>query len=188
MSDFEASPENEKLETRVSRTREILRERARILAREFVVEKVEEVVDLVELQYAGRRYAIETDLVREVVAVPEVTPLPCTPEFVLGLLNIRGKIVSVVDLCRVLGLGETHEPWARVIIVETHQIEVAFGIGSCQVTRMPQSRLRGDAAEGGHSHFVKTLTTDGVALLDIERIIAETRYAAQNLLLETEGQ
>lgn len=52
-------------------------------------------------------YAVETALVREVVAAPELAALPTAPPSVLGVFNLRGEIVPVFDLANLLGLGTT---------------------------------------------------------------------------------
>jgi purine-binding chemotaxis protein CheW len=52
----------------------------------------------------GQRYAVDAVLVREVVAVPSLLPVPMTPEWLLGLCNLRGVALAVVDLGGVLDL------------------------------------------------------------------------------------
>lgn len=45
-----------------------------------------------------QRFALSTEYVREMFLIPNVTPIPNTPEYVRGLINLRGKIVSLIDL------------------------------------------------------------------------------------------
>lgn len=63
-------------------------------------------------------YAIETALVREVVAAPDLAVLPTAPGSVLGVFNLRGEIVPVFDLAALLGLGTTGDA-AFVAVVDT---------------------------------------------------------------------
>jgi chemotaxis signal transduction protein len=56
-----------------------------------------------QLQIVGLRIGRETlglpiSLVREIVRVPEITPVPNAPEHIEGVINLRGKIIAVVDL------------------------------------------------------------------------------------------
>jgi purine-binding chemotaxis protein CheW len=51
------------------------------------------------------QYAIPLLTVREVIGMPEITPVPFTPNYFLGIMNLRGQIISVVDLRLKLGLG-----------------------------------------------------------------------------------
>jgi purine-binding chemotaxis protein CheW len=77
----------------------IYRARAEQLAREPEQHGAEEQqIDIVEFILSGEQYAIESAHVSGVHSLKELTQLPCTPPFVLGVVNMRGKILSVVDL------------------------------------------------------------------------------------------
>ena len=59
----------------------------------------------VTFEVAGRLFGIDIRLVREVCSDPEITPVARTPEFVRGLLNLRGQLVTVIDMGTRLGTG-----------------------------------------------------------------------------------
>lgn len=157
----------------------VLNERAAVLARHIDAEVVEETTDLVTLDVGGHSYAIEAELVREVFPVREVTPLPTSPDFVLGITNVRGKIIAVLDLLRVLGLGSATRSTRQVVIVAVGAIEVAFDIGESGIARIPQSRVRPTSSPAGS--YVKAVTSDELGILDVERIIGDTRHTAASL-------
>jgi purine-binding chemotaxis protein CheW len=105
----------------------ILEARARVLAREPESEPEEEGIEVVEFLLAEERYAFPSSCVAEVYPLRELTPLPCTPPFVLGVINIRGKILSVLDLRRffdlpIRGLSDLN----KVIVLRNDAME--FGI------------------------------------------------------------
>ncbi len=77
--------------------REILRGRARALAQEAPAPAGAS-SEVLEFILAQEHYAIESAWVREVVPLRELTPLPGVPAFVLGIIHLRGQIVSVLDL------------------------------------------------------------------------------------------
>ncbi len=57
---------------------------------------------------------------REVLSYTKITPIPCTPAYVAGVLNLRGSVVSVVDLRLKFGMKSTEiTPDSAIIIVET---------------------------------------------------------------------
>ncbi len=58
----------------------------------------EETIELVEFTLARGRYALEAKHVREVYPLRGLTPLPCTPSFILGIINVRGQLMAVTDL------------------------------------------------------------------------------------------
>ena len=85
----------------------VLRQRAAALARKPEEEKAHaEYMDVVAFLLADEKYAVEVSYVREVLRLKRLTPLPCTPPFVLGAINVRGQILSVVDLRRLFDLPE----------------------------------------------------------------------------------
>ncbi|MFZ4571337.1 MAG: chemotaxis protein CheW [Bacteroidales bacterium] len=88
--------------------RELLQERSRNLAREPEASDAgREMMDVVAFSLAGESYAIDSSFVREIYPLKAYTPLPGTPDFVLGIMNIRGQILSVVNLKTFFQLPET---------------------------------------------------------------------------------
>ncbi|MDP1939034.1 MAG: chemotaxis protein CheW, partial [Gallionella sp.] len=68
-------------------TQRILKERAQALAREAVpAEAADASIEVIEFLLAHERYAVASEHVREVYPLEELTPLPCTPAFVLGIV------------------------------------------------------------------------------------------------------
>ena len=73
-------------------------------------------VELISFEIGGQEYCIDVRSVREIRGWTPVTPMPQTPDFILGVINLRGTVMPVLDLrCR-LGLGRT-EPSSRHVIV-----------------------------------------------------------------------
>jgi purine-binding chemotaxis protein CheW len=64
----------------------------------------------------AQRFAWELEFVREIVPTPVVTRLPGAPRWVLGLLNLRGRVVTVVDLALRMGLAEG--AGASIVVLE----------------------------------------------------------------------
>jgi purine-binding chemotaxis protein CheW len=75
---------------------------------------------------AGQRLAADIRHTREVVVLPDRTAVPRAPAFVLGVANLRGNVVPVVDLRQVLGLPPSHtDASLRTIVLEHGGIQVA---------------------------------------------------------------
>lgn len=80
-------------------SRRILHDRALALAQSTdAKERNEETIEVVEFTLAAEAYLIETKHVREISRITALTPLPGAPAFVLGIVNIRGEILAVIDL------------------------------------------------------------------------------------------
>jgi|SRR5579885_3695678 len=89
------------------RKREILEERARALAVEPREDDAQtQTLEVVQFMISNEKYGIETAFVREIFPLKDYTPLPCTPSYVLGIINVRGEIITVVDLKKFFELAE----------------------------------------------------------------------------------
>jgi len=106
----------------------ILKARARALAKEpEQAVAARSFIEITEFRLASETYGIESSFVREVYPLKDFTPLPGVPPFVLGIVNVHGQILSVVDLKKFFnlpdkGLGELN----KVIILHNGRME--FGI------------------------------------------------------------
>ncbi len=80
------------------------------------------------LQVAGLRLALRFSAVREVVLIPQLTPMPGVPAYVAGSFELRGQVVPVLDLSVLLGRPSPFDSEARVVIL-TGEIEVGFVAG-----------------------------------------------------------
>lgn len=80
-------------------------------------------------------YAVPIGDVQEVVKIPEITPVPNSPEFILGIMNLRGKIVPVLDLEKRFSLVREHEAAPQHIVV-TETDDTLFGVRVDKVTEV----------------------------------------------------
>lgn len=62
-------------------------------------------------------YGLELLRVREIIALMDITPVPLTPDYVRGVMNLRGKVIPVVDLRRKFGMPKTEDHDRKCIIV-----------------------------------------------------------------------
>lgn len=105
----------------------ILRKRAELLARPEERTTDAESLGMVEFLLANEHYAIESHFIREVFPLKDYTPLPGVPPFVLGLLNVRGRILSIVDIKKFFDLPDKGiSDLNKVIIIHDETME--FGI------------------------------------------------------------
>jgi len=88
-------------------TEEILRQRADSLALEQSEQADEQRHGIMLFALGEEWYGIRIASVREIYNEYVVTPIPCVPDYINGVVNIRGEIVSVTDLRAMMGLGRT---------------------------------------------------------------------------------
>jgi purine-binding chemotaxis protein CheW len=84
-------------------------------------------VELIVLEVGGNAFCIDIRSVREIRGYTASTPLPQAPDFVLGVINLRGTVMPVLDLRARLGLGVT-EATGRHVIVVVHQGDRPAGL------------------------------------------------------------
>jgi purine-binding chemotaxis protein CheW len=74
-------------------------------------------MEIILLEVAGHAFCIDIRAVREIRGYTESTPLPQAPDYVLGVINLRGTVMPVLDLRARLGLGVTEVTGRHVIVV-----------------------------------------------------------------------
>lgn len=99
----------------------ILTDRALTLAKPLKdgAPSMEEMIELLVVSLGGERFGIEALYALEAISLRELIPVPCTPAFVLGVVNYRGRILAILDLRRILDLpGEGVMEGSKVVAVE----------------------------------------------------------------------
>lgn len=165
-------------------TQRILKERAQILALEAVTaETADESIEVLEFLLAHEQYAVESLYVREVYPLEELTPLPCTPGFVLGIANLRGEILSVLDIKKFFDLPETGlTNLNKVIVLES--ADMVFGIladAISGVRRIPRAGIQPSlpTLTGIREDYLLGVTAERVVILDAEKLLAAERLIVQ---------
>ena len=88
-------------------TEQILKRRALSLATQAEGDELSDRVALLLFRINEEWYAVKLADVREIFQNFDITPIPCVPDFVLGVTSVRGEILSVTDPARLMGLGST---------------------------------------------------------------------------------
>jgi len=85
-----------------------------------------------EFSLGSEDYAIPLLMVREVISVPETTPIPKAPPHFLGIMNLRGQVISVVDLRKKLKVDtkKDKEKEEAVIIVDIGSMNIGVVVDS----------------------------------------------------------
>lgn len=79
----------------------------------------------------SERYAVDIMFIEEIIRLMEITQVPRAPEFVEGIINIRGKVIPVVDMKKKLGLGSiSSDNNTRIIITNIRDKKVGFLVDS----------------------------------------------------------
>jgi len=166
------------LEVAPEEKKTVLRSRAKKLSQEIESEgRDEKYFEILEFLLAHETYAIETPFIREVYPMTELTPLPCTPAFVFGLINVRGQILTVMDMKIFFNLPERGiTNLNKVIVVRKDTMELGIladeiiGIRNIPVNDLqpPLSTMTGI-----HAEYLKGVTGERLIVLDMERFLTD---------------
>lgn len=139
---------------------------------------------------ADESFAMPLLAVKEVIGMPEVTPVPHSPAHFIGVMNLRGQIISIVDLRKVLGAKTDNSGETCVIICDLNPVVVGAVVSSVNnVLNVTEAELeqKPDIQSSRAAEFVRSvinrdnklvLLVDIAKALGVEALVA----AAQNNL------
>lgn len=149
------------------------------------VEVKEEHRLLVVFQLVDEWYGVDIRGVREIIISPAIFHLPNVPDYIAGIFNFRGNIVSVTDLKKLFGLPEAESAGVRPRLVVIEHDRILTGIlvdGFATVVEIPVSKIEGTVAtlESEKGGLVDgQFEWDGrlIAFLNARKIIEKTRLS-----------
>jgi purine-binding chemotaxis protein CheW len=132
---------------------------------------------VIEFVLAHERYAMDVQYVKEVYPLKDLTSLPCTPSFVLGIINVRGQVVSVVDIKHFFDLP-SKEPTdqTKVLIIKNHAMEMGVLADAVVGERkIPLTDIQSDSAmlRGLREQYVRGVTQDRLVVMDVEKFLLD---------------
>jgi purine-binding chemotaxis protein CheW len=156
----------------------ILRERAARLARPDSAEApAADRLELLEFRLADERYAVETRFVSEVHPLRDLTPLPGTPPFIRGIVNLRGRILPVYDLKKFFGLPEQGvTDLHRIVVADGGDIEIGLLADVVTGVRtLPPAALSPllPTLSAIAAEYLKGVSEDRLIVLDLARLLSD---------------
>ncbi len=162
----------------------MLKQRAAELAREDAGEPGGgAVLHVIGFRFSGELYAVEQRYVREIVPVRMLTPLPGAPGFVLGVVGIRGRIVSLVDLKRFFGFPEQGlSERDRTIVLSGYGME--FGILAEEIAgtqTVPEEKVKKTTRmeERIGARYSLGVVEEGPIVLDAQAMLTDERLVVR---------
>lgn len=169
------TPENKSPQENI---RDILLARAKKLAQVELSGKIEgENIEILSFRLAEEIYGIEAKYIKEVYPIREITILPSVPPFAYGLVNIRRRIYSIIDLRPLFDLPLSDRgAESRIIILKNEQM--SFGLFCDQVIALQSisaNTLQPQVAglNGLRNALLKGITKDRLIVLDGNKLLNE---------------
>jgi len=138
---------------------------------------------VVGFRIGNETYGVRIGSVREIVRVPEITIVPNAPEAIEGVINLRGKIIPVMDLRKRFGsAGLQADKKNRILVVELENRLLGLIVSSdSEVLKIPPSEIEPPGtvfAEGESSYVTGVGKLKGrlIILLDIARLLRQPEF------------
>lgn len=152
-------------------------------------ENKDEILQLVSFKIGNEEFGVNILKVQEIIRMIEITQMPNSPEFVDGVINLRGRVIPVISLRKKLGLQRIeHDRNSRTIVVEICGRTVGFIVDSVsEVLRIPVNITEAPPAiaAGINSDYITSiarLEDRLLILLDLEKaLLGEEKEQLQEL-------
>lgn len=141
--------------------------------------------ELISVRIGGQQFALDIMAVREIRGWSASTPVPHAPSYVVGMINLRGVVLAVVDLSARLGLGAC-QPDSSSVVVVAHINDVPVGLlveAVCDIIAVTEDMVQPPPGVGTDEvrEFVQGIisTDEGiVTLLCLDQVLPVVRAAA----------
>lgn len=142
-------------------------------------------IQLVVFRLAGEEFGLDIAQVREIIRMQGITPMPQAPEFIEGVINLRGQIIGVMDLAKRFGLkSQTKTEKSRIVVVEIKENTVGLIVDEVpEVLRISEGQIDPTPSvieSQVHSEFIR-----GVGKLEDRLLIL---LAAEKILSQEEAK
>jgi purine-binding chemotaxis protein CheW len=133
-------------------------------------------------------YGIDILKVREIIEMMDVTPIPRTPDSVRGVINLRGKVIPVVEVRQKFGLEaveDTHKTCIIVVQVNRGEEQYKMGLIVDEVTEVMDIESEDiqrapDFGDGIDDNFIRAISkcnSEVQVLLNVEEVVLDEDYA-----------
>lgn len=141
----------------------------------------EELLQLVVFQLGEEEFGLDIMQVQEIIRIPEITRIPHSPDHVKGVINLRGKIITVINLDTRFGMEQkVHDDNSRIIVAEFDENVVGMVVDSVsEVLRLPLSTVEqvpeivSGKINANYLKGVGKLEDRMLILLDITKVVME---------------
>lgn len=144
------------------------------------VHDADTLLQLVTFTISSEEFGLDILKVQEIIRTMEITRVPRAPEFVEGVINLRGKVIPIIDMRKRFGLeAKTHDSHTRIIVVEISATIVGFVVDSVsEVLRIQSNTVEPPPpiVSGVDSEYISgvgKLEDRLLILLDIDRLLSE---------------
>ena len=140
-------------------------------------------LQLVTFNISNEEFGVDILKVQEIIRTMEITKVPRAPEFVEGVINLRGKVIPIIDLRRRFGMeSRKHDSQTRIVVIELNNMIVGFVVDSVsEVLRIPADTVVPPPAivSGVDSEYISgvgKLDDRLLILIDLEKLLSSEEH------------
>ncbi len=144
-----------------------------------------ELYQLVTFNIDSEEYGVDIVKVQEIIRPMDITKVPRAPAYVQGVINLRGKVIPIIDLRSRFGMAiREHDTQTRIIVIELSGMVVGFIVDSVsEVLRLPANTVEAPPAlvSGIDSEYISgvgKLSDRLLILLDLNTLLKECELAS----------
>lgn len=145
-------------------------------------------IQWVTFRLGDEMYGINVMQVQEVLRLPEIAPVPGAPGYVIGIINLRGNVVTVIDLRNRFGLPSTESDDAsRIVIIEAEDQVIGILVDSvAEVVELRSSDIETAPNVGNEesARYIQGVSSRGnqlLILLDLNKLFSDEEKAGMSL-------
>lgn len=128
-------------------------------------------------------YALPIESIKAVYQSINIVPVPCVPNIVAGIANVRGHLISVLDLAAVLGLESGNASECGLVIADAGDSSIGFRVPTIgEVVDLPMSQMNPIPANMnvGQAEYLQGIFPDGTALLNLQAVLEDPRLVVDD--------
>ncbi len=155
---------------------------------EIVEKQNDPVMQWVTFRLGDEKYGINVMQVQEVLRVSEIAPVPGAPPYVLGIINLRGNVVTVIDTRSRFGLlSKETDDASRIVIIETADHIIGILVDSvAEVVEMRSSEMEtapnvGNEESSKYIQGVTSRNNELLILVDLNKFLSDEEKAELDL-------
>ena len=141
------------------------------------------IIQWVTFHLESEKYGIKVMQVQEVLRMTEIAPVPGAPHYVLGIINLRGNVVTVIDTRRRFGLADVeNDDETRIVIVEANNNVVGILVDSvAEVVDLKISEIEtapnvGNDESSKYIQGVSSRENELLILVDVNKLLTDEEW------------
>lgn len=144
-----------------------------------------ELMPLAVVGLDGEYFGVDLDLVREFINIRDITPIPCCPPYIVGNINLRGEIVTLVDIRGVLNMPLVATNTSKAIVIDANDVVAGLSIDEVfevmyldpsEMTVLTAVQINGNAYWRGTAPYAEKLLN----ILDLPKIFTQGELVVED--------